>query len=345
MKINKYPICIMPWVNFSVETNEGDVYPCCKSWSINSYGNVFNSSFQEIWNSNVAQTHRAAMFNDDYKNFCRPTCPYIINKHNSLSRLKKLEKHAGCAKISKQIMEEISKQHTSISTQPVLLQTITTSRCNLSCVMCSQEHKRENHLPDAFYKYIEDVLPGLFRITLLGGEIFFDKFSREYFFSLTKDRLTHAKIGVVTNGVLIDKYLLGRINLFLFDYIIVSLNAASVETYKKIHGKDYFYRVTNNILMLKEENSRLPLYASFVVQPDNYHEIEGFIDFCLVNNIGSKFVPICYDRPTISRYIYIGMCNHIQNILKSKHKLSKEIKNELFVVYETFSQILNGNSI
>lgn len=345
MKNNRYPICIMPWVSFNIETNEGDVYPCCMSWPIHSYGNIFNSSFQKIWNSNTAQAHRAAMFNDDYKKFCRPTCPYILNKDNSLTRLKKLNTLNNYKLISKQILEEIYRNRSMITTQPIFIQLLTTSLCNLSCIMCSQEHKIKNYLPESFYKDVEIILPGLYRISLLGGELFFDKFSREYLFSLTKNRINYTKLGIVTNGVLLDKYLLGKTNLFLFDYIIVSVNAASSQTYKKIHGKDYFYRVINNILMLKKEDSQLPIYASFVVQPDNYFEIDGFIDFCLVNNIGAKFVPIFYDRPIISRYIYIEMCNHIQNILKSKHKLSKEIKNELFVVHETFSQILNGSSI
>ncbi len=329
----------MPWVNFSVETNEGDIYPCCKSWSIHSYGNIFNYSFQEIWNSNVAQAHRAAMFNGNYKKFCRPTCPYLLKNDNSLSRLKQLETIFHYAQKSKQIMEEINKQHTLVSTQPILLQIITTSLCNLSCIMCSQEHKRKNHLPVSFYKYVENILPDLFRINLLGGELFFDKFSREFLFSLTKDKINFTKLGIVTNGVLIDEYLYGKTNLFSFDYIIVSLNAASAQTYKKIHGKDYFNRVTNNLFNLKEESSQLPLYASFVVQPDNYFEVEEFIDFCVVNNIGAKFVPVFYDSPTISRCDYIAMCNHIQKILKSKNKLSKDIINELFVVHQTFYEI------
>jgi len=52
-------ICLNPWLSVSVQSN-GNVVPCCFAWGDDLiYGNLYDSSLEEIWNSpNVEQLRR-----------------------------------------------------------------------------------------------------------------------------------------------------------------------------------------------------------------------------------------------------------------------------------------------
>lgn len=57
-----------------------------------------------------------------------------------------------------------------------------------------------------------------------------------------------------------------------------SVNAATRETYKKVHGKDDFETVLQNIkdlsMYIKENNVKIPIFISYVKNEWNKHEID-----------------------------------------------------------------------
>jgi len=66
--IENYERCSQPW-NFFLINQIGDVYPCCYLWG-KPFGNVYKSSFQEIWNGKEFTNLRKNIT----KNIFAPTC-------------------------------------------------------------------------------------------------------------------------------------------------------------------------------------------------------------------------------------------------------------------------------
>jgi radical SAM protein with 4Fe4S-binding SPASM domain len=67
--------CFVPWLTCYVATN-GDVYPCCYFYEGGvKYGNIREKSFNEIWNSKVAQEFRKSMVENGRMCTTCATCP------------------------------------------------------------------------------------------------------------------------------------------------------------------------------------------------------------------------------------------------------------------------------
>jgi len=90
------------------------------------------------------------------------------------------------------------------------------------------------------------------------------------------------RVGIFSNAVLIDPELIQ--SLVKIDYINVSFDAGTPETYAKLkyqgkpHGKTLFEKVVGNVEKLVEArnespDSKLQINSSFILYPENYHEI------------------------------------------------------------------------
>ncbi|PWE78860.1 hypothetical protein XF30_21055 [Bradyrhizobium sp. SUTN9-2] len=88
------------------------------------------------------------------------------------------------------------------------------------------------------------------------------------------------RVGLFTNGILLDASLMRT--LLRAAYVNVSIDAASAQTYARLKGRnpnnnDLFLRAITNVETLSEQikksGSPLELNASFVMYPENYHEV------------------------------------------------------------------------
>ncbi|MBE5913078.1 MAG: radical SAM protein [Pseudobutyrivibrio ruminis] len=77
-------------------------------------------------------------------------------------------------------------------------------------------------------------------------------------------------IGIVTNGLLLNR-LSGMYHMFKF--IRVSVDAATPELYKKIHGVDCFDKVINNIRMVVESGNNKNIGIGYLVTGENNEDI------------------------------------------------------------------------
>ena len=307
--------CVMPWIAFNIETIEGDVYPCCRDWSLQSYGNVHTDSIKSIRNSKVAIQHRKAMLCGQIEDFCRKTCPKLQDGSAGIDKLRKITTSGTFTHNTVHALAELESGEMIVNSTPVLLQLLTTSYCNLRCVMCTQPHNNSGHLPPELYDEIEQILPGAFRITLLGGEVLADYWTRSYLLGLTKEKLGDTRIGLVTNGLLLDTVFHERLSQYCFDYIIVSVNAASVATYKRVHGRNAFTRVLQNLKLMMAEAPEIPWFASFVIQPENHRDLPGFVTLCKNVGVGMKFVPVVNESCSFSDESTSSLINSIQRAL------------------------------
>ncbi len=63
-------ICKHPFYTIQIQ-NTGEVYCCCCYWTdFYSFGNIFEQSFDEIWNGEKAQQFRRQFIDNNYK-YCK----------------------------------------------------------------------------------------------------------------------------------------------------------------------------------------------------------------------------------------------------------------------------------
>ena len=148
--------------------------------------------------------------------------------------------------------------------------------CNLKCVMCPYERmtrpKTLMEMP-LFQKIVNDaVAGGIMNVTL-------NFYNEPLADPLILERIKYARskgmhTELFTNGTLLKEKLNAVIESGI-DSIVVSLDAATQETYKKIRGADF----NNTVAGILGLVGKIPVTVSFVVQNGNHHEIEAFRSF------------------------------------------------------------------
>lgn len=165
-------------------------------------------------------------------------------------------------------VEEALKQGWSA---PVTCEISLCGACNLDCSFCIFKTRRTgtsiNY--DLYVKIIENLKDiGVPSITFTGnGEALLHPMLNDI---IKVSRHYGMKLGLVTNGTLLDMVYPTLIK--EFEFIRVSLNAASSPTYENITGMDMFDKVISNIRYAKANGARV-LGISYVVVPENIHEI------------------------------------------------------------------------
>lgn len=93
------------------------------------------------------------------------------------------------------------------------------------------------------------------------------------------------KFGLVTNGLLLGNYNINKRNL---EFIRISLDAATSETYFKVHGVHSFDKVINNIRYLINYIDYKKIGIGFLIVPENVHDIPA--SATLACDLGCRFI-------------------------------------------------------
>lgn len=167
--------------------------------------------------------------------------------------------------------------------------------CNLNCPMCFEKIRKVKFGNTEKYKilyfHILNKIKGIpdigIRLTGIGEPFFYKKETFDYLENLTKQDCQY--IEAISNITLLneeDIKKLYNISKNIPIYISVSCSAITKDTYKKVHGADFFDKVINNIKLLYKYN--LLLGINFVIQRANLHELEFYKEFWYrqgINNI------------------------------------------------------------
>ena len=94
------------------------------------------------------------------------------------------------------------------------------------------------------------------------------------------------KIGLVTNGILLDKIM---DDAHVFEYVRVSLDCATRETYYRTKHSHHFDRIIYNLKTLVDQR-KTDVGLSFVITDDNRDEIDAFHD--LAESIGVDYAQV-----------------------------------------------------
>jgi len=166
-----------------------------------------------------------------------------------------------------------------IPNEPIFLQIEPTTKCNLKCIMCNLTKSKKDMTFEDF-KYIITQFKELRFIRFQGiGEpllnrelIKFIKFSSE----------KNIKTSIITNGLLIKKPLLRKLNDSGLNHLGISIDSPSKKNYERIRRGGKFKEITKNLETISNMKDELNFNTEIftVVMEENLSELMNMIDFC-----------------------------------------------------------------
>jgi len=246
--------CSSAWDTIQIFKNGSVSFCLCSAWHNNTpAGNLHRNSLSEIINSTASKKFKNSIVDQSYRYCNKSLCP-------QLSQL--------------QIIDNFDS--ISIPQLPTTLALAVDSNCNLKCASCRNSQVYSTEIdPDS--KHVLDELCKEYRnfnqpVMIYGdgaGDCFASAAWREF---LNRDDLPKCfQFNLTTNGNLLTKNLdiIKKIKPQLHS-VIVSLDAATPETYKKIRGGN-FDLVLDGVRELI--NLNIPVHTQFVLQYQNYQEL------------------------------------------------------------------------
>jgi len=246
---------------------DGEVYACCHKQPV-SYGNIRDAPLAELLAGERARRQR-----DD-----------------SLSGA--LSCHAACNLLTYNSKRRPSAEPASFP----LIRKLTLSLgwfCNINCVMCPQDHAERQFLSvDALLRHVD--WPSVGEIICEGGEPLA---------APTVPALWDHLIGIgkklnfVTNGLVISQRTAERIAAHS-DYVYISFNAASEQTYARVNRGGSWQKLLRNLHWIQQARqsagSGLKIIGHFTIVEQNLAELPDFLD--LAAELGLDIVNFGYNR-------------------------------------------------
>ena len=260
----KYAICTFPFDSAQISM-QGDVFVCCPPWCNSySFGNIYEQSFDEIWNGEKAKEFRRQFINENY-NICNLDLCVKDCSHNIVPT------------------EVVPKPKTFIFCYDSL--------CNVKCIFCRSCHQKQDlsYFDENMDSIILNMLENAENVVLSGvGEALFSPHSRKLIKRIS-ELFPKAKFSLISNGILCDQKNLEELG--IIDKLIsitVSLHATKKETYNKLVVNGDFDKVMNNLNFLsslKKDGKLDRFILNFVVNSYNYKEMVPYMK--LAQKIGA----------------------------------------------------------
>lgn len=271
--------CKHPFHTIQIQ-NTGEVYCCCCYWTnFYSFGNIFEKSFDEIWNGEKAKEFRKQFIENNYKYCNLEVCdPYL---------------------------QEFEPDYTA--DYPKKVEFSYDRRCNVRCIFCRNEkNKEEEEYNRQKEKRIEENFDRIFTPIIekaevvelnSAGELFASKHSIEIVKKIIKIN-PNIEFNIISNGILFTKENIDTIGLRKhLNTVIISMHASTEKTYNKLVEHGNFKALMENIKYLsklKKEGALQNLQLNFVVTAINYKEMKSFVK--LAKKLNAKAFFINYHR-------------------------------------------------
>jgi len=165
---------------------------------------------------------------------------------------------------------------------PTALQIEVTTACNLKCTMCEHTFMQQIgiNMKIGEFKKIIDSNPNVQIINVTGiGEALMNK---QFLEMVEYAKSKGIYVWFSDNFTFMSDATIDRMLKAGVDYIVMSLDGATKETFEKIRVKAVFEQVTSNFKRLREERDRRALKKpllgiNMVVMKENFHEIEKIV--------------------------------------------------------------------
>jgi len=303
--------CPYPFNRVHISQN-GEVYVCCEAWLKVSIGNIFNSDFETIWNSDIAQSIRESVFDGGFK-FCnKELCPTIVSgsyeKGNIPAEFKGIYE-------KRQWKLDFGPEHISLNYD---------NSCNIQCKSCRKNLKMIDKVNAQRLIKFNDFLinSNLFketkRVLLSGaGEVFASPVYMDFLYKMDEKKFPNLKITIRTNGLLLNPVNWGKIKNahYAIDEINISIDAATKNTYEQVRYGGKFDKLINNLEFVKKlkNNNHYILTTNFVVQWQNFKEMIPFIELAKEFNFDNIMFSQLDNIGTYSSEEYNSLAVHKQD--------------------------------
>ena len=308
--MSKY--CIHPFQSIQIQ-NTGEVYCCCCYWTnFYSFGNIFEQSFDEIWNGEKAKEFRKQFIENNYKfcnlEICDP-CLQSFEPNYSVEYPQKVE---------------FSYDR----------------RCNVRCIFCrTEKNKEEEEYNRRKEKKIEENFDRIFTPIIekaeivelnSAGELFASNHSIEIVKKIIKIN-PKIKLNIISNGLLFSPQNIEKLGIKQnLDTVIISMHSTTKKTYEKLVEHGNFKELIKNVdylSQLKKDGVIKSLRLNFVVTSINYKEMKDFVKFAKKRNAIAFFIN--YHRQINSDELMMKL-----DISNSSHKkyndFVKRLKDPIF---------------
>lgn len=249
-------ICTFPFESAQISM-QGDVYVCCPPWCNSySFGNIYEQSFDKIWNGEKAREFRRQFITGNYNicnlDLCVKDCSHNVNPE-----------------------EIVAKPKTFIFCYD--------STCNVKCIFCRNCHQKQDlsYFDEHMDEIISNMLENAENVVLSGvGEAIASPHSRKLIKRISA-LFPNVKFSLISNGVLCDRKNLEEIGIIdKLLSITVSMHAVTKSTYDKLVIGGNFEKVMKNLEFLsnlKKEGKIDRFILNFVVNSYNYNEMIPYI--------------------------------------------------------------------
>ena len=242
--------------------------------------------------------------------------------------------------LKRRVLYHITKKPLSFPTQ---FQIQTNNLCNASCIMCPVS-KAKNETPgrmsdELFEKIINEISEHRTHDTFVWLHLQNEPLTDSTLFNKLRriKQVSHGmiKTGVVTNGMLLTEEKIRELNDTEVDKICISIDASTEETFNTIRKGLCYNTVLQNIEYLYQSNKRARVYVRFILQKDNYLELDDFkkiwknmgipIEIGIVNNragavlnfedigLSYKRIPFKYKLAQNVFLLLTGGCYNLSN--------------------------------
>ncbi len=260
--------------------------------------NIKNNSLIDYFNLFVRNTERKTI---DIELFNFSKKKYLNYKKQIIKLIKLFDKYTDKSEYKriKNILlneHEILERKTILESYPRKIEFNLTNKCNLSCIMCTEEsHSCDFFAPDKLIDELIDIMPYLQNLTLRGGEVFLHK---RLFEILEKSRKNELFVEIITNGLLLNSSIINKIiQLNELLTLTFSIDSLDKNKYEFIRRGGKFDKLMENISLLnkirKNNKFKGKIGINMVVMSINYREIEDIIEFAGKNDFSIvQLIPV-----------------------------------------------------
>jgi sulfatase maturation enzyme AslB (radical SAM superfamily) len=270
--------CPQPFEYAQVEP-DGSLYLCCPQTLPQPVGNVGRGGLLAAWNSDQAAKVRASILDGTYRYCSERTCGLLQQR-----LLRKVEE------VTDPFHREIIDGGlTRLARGPSTLNLSYDRTCNLACPSCRTglivlRGEARQRAAVIHEQVMGEPLRDARRLIVTGsGDPFASHFYLQFLRTFEPESAPAMRIQLSTNGVLLTPEMWGSICRRAIDWIDVSVDAATPETYALNRGGN-FARLMENLAFLKglRAAGEISLFQlHFVVQENNYREMAAFAELGL----------------------------------------------------------------
>lgn len=307
-------ICKHPFNSIQIQ-NTGEVYCCCCYWTdFYSFGNIFEQSFDEIWNGEKARAFR--------KQF--------IEKHYEYCKLNVCDPYRAEPEFKPELICEYPKQ----------IEFSYDRRCNVRCIFCRNEknkeeeeynRQKEQRIEENFDRIFTPVIQKAEFVELnSAGELFASKHSIEIVKKIIKIN-PNIRFKIISNGILFTKNMIENLGLKdKMTTVTISMHAITEKTYNKLVEHGNFNALIENVkylAYLKKQGYLENLQLNFVVTSINFKEMKKFCKFAKTMDAKAFFINYHrqIDSNELEKQLDISLPDN-----KNYNKLIKILKDPIF---------------